>query len=126
MRALPPRTNRTADNKLAVLQEPGPTVKLNGVAVREQQDADTVRAADWLQPLRLDVDELRARRDGDVEIMGWEMKFVSGVLLGVVFGCVWVLGTLDGVLPVSLGGTRGEDGGEGFMSDDSDDSDDLM
>jgi hypothetical protein len=82
MRALPPRTNRTADNKLAVLQEPGPTVKLNGVAVREQQDADTVRAADWLQPLRLDVDELRARRDGDVEIMGWEMKFVSGVLLG--------------------------------------------
>jgi hypothetical protein len=25
---------------------------------------------------------LRARRDGDVEIMGWEMKFISGVLLG--------------------------------------------
>jgi hypothetical protein len=82
MRALPPRTNRTADNKLAVLQEPGPTVKLNGVAVREQQDADTVRAADWLDPLRLDVDELRARRDGDVKVVGWEMKFISGVLLG--------------------------------------------
>jgi hypothetical protein len=82
MRALPPRTNRTADNKLAVLQEPGPTVKLNGVAVREQQDADTVRAANWLDPLRLDVDDLRARRDGDVAVMGWEMKFISGVLLG--------------------------------------------
>jgi len=82
MRALPPRTNRTADNKLAVLQEPGPSVKLNGVAVREQQDADTVRAANWLDPLRLDIDDLRAKRDGDVTVMGWEMKFISDVLLG--------------------------------------------
>jgi hypothetical protein len=69
MRALPPRTNRTADNKLAVLQEPaGPAVKLNGVAVREQQDADTARAAEWLDPLRLDVDKLRARRDGEIGV----------------------------------------------------------
>ena len=82
MRALPPRTNRTADNKLAVLQEPGPAVKLNGVAVREQQDADTVRAANWLDHLRLDVNDLRTKRDGDVAVMGWEMKFVSDVLLG--------------------------------------------
>jgi hypothetical protein len=82
MRALPLRTNRTADNKLAVLQEPGPAVKLNGVAVREQQDADTVRAANWLDHLRLDVDDLRAKRDGDVAVIGWEMKFISDVLLG--------------------------------------------
>ena len=82
MRALPPRTNRTADNKLAVLQQPGPAVKLNGVAVREQQDADTVRAANWLDHLRLDVDELRAKREGNVAEMGWEMKFISDVLLG--------------------------------------------
>jgi hypothetical protein len=82
MRALPPRTNRTADNKLAVLQEPGPAVKLNGVAVREQQDADTVRAANWLDHLCLDVDDLRAKRDGDVAVNGWEMKFISDVLLG--------------------------------------------
>ena len=82
LRALPPRTNRTADNKLAVLQEPGPAVKLNGVAVREQQDADTVRAANWLDHLRLDVNDLRTKRDGDVAVMGWEMKFVSDVLLG--------------------------------------------
>jgi len=82
MRALPPRTNRTSDNKLAVLQEPGPAVKLNGVAVREQQDADTVRAANWLDHLCLDVDELRAKRDGNVAEMGWEMKFISDVLLG--------------------------------------------
>lgn len=82
MRALPPRTHRTVDNKLAVIQEAGPPVKLNGVAVREQQDADTIRAANWLDHLRLDVDDLRARRDGDVAVTGWEMKFISDVLLG--------------------------------------------
>jgi hypothetical protein len=32
--------------------------------------------------LRLDVDDLRAKRDGDVAVNGWEMKFISDVLLG--------------------------------------------
>lgn len=82
MRALPPKTTRTSDNKLAVLLEPGLPVRLNGVAVREQQDENTARATDWLNLLRLDVDELKAKRDDDVAKTGWEMKFVSEVLLG--------------------------------------------
>lgn len=82
MRALPPRTTRTADNKLAVLREPGLPVRLNGVAVREQQDTETTRAACWLDALELDIDMLRAKRDGNVASVGWEMKLVSEVLLG--------------------------------------------
>lgn len=82
MRALPPKTTRTAQNKLAVLLEPGLPVRLNGVAVREQQDANTARATEWLDALGLDVDELRAKRDADVARTGWDMKFVSEVLLG--------------------------------------------
>lgn len=81
MRALPPKTTLTTDNKLAVLREPGLPVRLNGVAVRDQQDAETTRAANWLDPLGLNVDYLRLRRDGDVADVGWEMKFVSAVLL---------------------------------------------
>jgi hypothetical protein len=81
MRALPPKTTLTTGNKLAVLREPGLPVRLNGVAVRDQQDAETARAANWLDHLGLDVDVLRARRDGDVADVGWEMKFVSAVLL---------------------------------------------
>lgn len=81
MRALPPKTTLTTDNKLAVLREPGLPVRLNGVAVRDQQDAETARAANWLDPLGLNVDFLRSRRDGDVADMGWEMKFISAVLL---------------------------------------------
>jgi hypothetical protein len=81
MRALPPKTTLTTGNKLAVLREPGLPVRLNGVAVRDQQDAETARAANWLDPLELDVDALRASRDGDVADVGWEMKFVSAVLL---------------------------------------------
>jgi hypothetical protein len=81
MRALPPKTTLTTGNKLAVLREPGLPVRLNGVAVRDQQDAETARAANWLDPLGLDVDVLRVRRDGDVADVGWEMKFVSAVLL---------------------------------------------
>ncbi|GAB7325385.1 hypothetical protein MBLNU13_g09421t1 [Cladosporium sp. NU13] len=81
MRALPPKTTLTTDNKLAVLREPGLPVRLNGVAVRDQQDAETARAANWLDPLRLNVDFLRSRRDGDVADVGWEMKFISAVLL---------------------------------------------
>jgi hypothetical protein len=81
MRALPPKTTLTTDNKLAVLREPGLPVRLNGVAVRDQQDAETARAANWLDPLGLNVDFLRSRRDGDVADVGWEMKFVSAVLL---------------------------------------------
>ena len=81
MRALPPKTTLAMDNKLALLREPGLPVRLNGVAVRDQQDAETARAANWLNPLGLDVDVLRARRDGDVADVGWEMKFVSAVLL---------------------------------------------
>jgi hypothetical protein len=81
MRALPPKTTRTADNKLAVLREPSLPVRLNGVAVREPQDAETARAINWLDPLRLDVEALRIRRDGDVTEVGWEMKFISAVLL---------------------------------------------
>jgi hypothetical protein len=81
MRALPPKTTLTTGNKLAVLREPGLPVRLNGVAVRDQQDGETARAANWLDPLGLDVDVLRARRDGDVADVGWEMKFVSAVLL---------------------------------------------
>jgi len=81
MRALPPKTTLTTDNKLAVLREPGLPVRLNGVAVRDQQDAETTRAANWLDPLGLNVDYLRSRRDGDVANVGWEMKFVSAVLL---------------------------------------------
>lgn len=81
MRALPPKTTLAMDNKLAVLREPGLPVRLNGVAVRDQQDAETARAANWLDPLGLDVDVLRARRDRDVADVGWEMKFVSAVLL---------------------------------------------
>ena len=81
MRALPPKTTLTMDNKLAVLREPGLPVRLNGVAVRDQQDAETARAANWLDPLGLNVDFLRSRRDGDVAVVGWEMKFISAVLL---------------------------------------------
>jgi hypothetical protein len=81
MRALPPKTTRTADNKLAVLREPSIPVRLNGVAVREQQDAETARATNWLDPLGLDVEALRTRRDGDINEVGWEMKFISAVLL---------------------------------------------
>jgi hypothetical protein len=81
MRALPPKTTRTADNKLAVLREPSLSVRLNGVAVRAPQDAETARATNWLDPLGLDVEALRIRRDGDVTEVGWEMKFISGVLL---------------------------------------------
>lgn len=82
MRALPPPTTRTIDNKLAVLQEPRHPVRLNGVAVRDQQDENTTKAARWLDPLNLDVDDLRARRDGMIAEAGWEMRFVSEVLLG--------------------------------------------
>jgi len=82
MRALPPRITLTMDNKLAALREPGLPVRLNGVAVRDQQGAETARAANWLDPLKLDVDFLRARRDSDVDDVGWDMKFVSAVLLG--------------------------------------------
>jgi hypothetical protein len=81
MRALPPKTTLTTDNKLAVLREPGLPVRLNGVAVRDQQDAETARAANWLDPLGLNVDFLRSRRDGGVAEVGWEMKFISAVLL---------------------------------------------
>lgn len=81
MRALPPKTTLATGNKLAVLREPGLPVRLNGVAVRDQQDAETARAANWLDPLGLDLDVLRSRRDGDVADVGWEMKFVSAVLL---------------------------------------------
>jgi hypothetical protein len=81
MRAFPPKTTRTTDNKLAVLREPALPVRLNGVAVRGQQDAETTRAANWLDPLGLDIDFLRTRRDGDVADVSWEMKFVSAVLL---------------------------------------------
>ena len=81
MRALPPKTTLTTDNTLAVLREPGLPVRLNGVAVRDQRDAETARAADWLDPLGLSVDFLRSRRDGDVADVGWEMKFISAVLL---------------------------------------------
>jgi hypothetical protein len=82
MRALPPKTTLTTDNKLAVLREPGLPVRLNGVAVRDQQDAEAAKAASWLDPLGLDVDFLRTSRDGDVADVGWDMKFVSAVLLG--------------------------------------------
>lgn len=82
MRALPPKTTLTADNKLAVLQEPVLPVRLNGVAVRGQRDAETSRAAEWLDPLRLDVDELRARRDDENPGANWDMRFISAVLLG--------------------------------------------
>jgi hypothetical protein len=81
MRALPPKTTLTTDNKLAVLRELGLPVRLNGVVLRDQQDAETARAANWLDPLGLDVNFLRTRRDGDVADVGWEMKFVSAVLL---------------------------------------------
>ena len=81
MRALPPKTTLTMDNKLAVLREPGLPVRLNGVAMRDQQDAEMATAAGWLDPLGLNVDFLRNRRDGDVADVGWEMKFVSAVLL---------------------------------------------
>lgn len=82
MRALPPKTTRTADGKLALLHEPSLPVRLNGVAVRDQQDENTAKAAKWLTTLALDVDELRAQRDGDAAGRGWEMRFVSEVLLG--------------------------------------------
>ena len=81
MRALPPKTTLKMDNKLAVLREPGLPVRLNGVAMRDQQDAEMATAAGWLDPLGLNVDFLRNRRDGDVADVGWEMKFVSAVLL---------------------------------------------
>lgn len=82
MRALPPKTTRTVNNKLAVLQEPGMPVRLNGVAVREQQDENTAKAAHWLDLLNLDVDDLLTMRDGGISERGWEMRFVSAVLLG--------------------------------------------
>lgn len=81
MRALPPKTTLTADNRLSVLQEPVLPVRLNGVAVRGQQDTETSRAAAWLDPLRLDVNELRARRDDENPGANWDMRFISAVLL---------------------------------------------
>ncbi|KAM0723024.1 hypothetical protein Q7P37_001222 [Cladosporium fusiforme] len=82
MRALPPKTTRTVTNKLAVLQEPGMPVRLNGVAVREQQDENTAKAARWLDLLNLDVDDLLTRRDGEISQPGWDLRFVSAILLG--------------------------------------------
>lgn len=71
------------------------------------------------------------------EVLGkryWVMRvpfLVSAGLLGVVFVCVWVLGTFDKVLPlreggVSEGGGLMSDDDESDDSDDKDDSDDLM
>lgn len=86
MRALPPKTCQTTEGTLAALQDYSLPVHVQGKPVREQIDEQTKTAAEWLDPLALNVAELVQKRDGplpgkDDGVQAWEMKFVAKVLL---------------------------------------------
>jgi hypothetical protein len=54
--------------------------------VREQIDEQTKTAAEWLDPLKLKVNELVQKRDGPLpgkndRVEEWEIRFVAKVLL---------------------------------------------
>jgi hypothetical protein len=86
MRALPPKTCQTSDGALAALQDYSLPVHVNGRPVREQIDEQTKAAAEWLDPLKLKVNELVQKRDGPLpgkndRVEEWEIRFVAKVLL---------------------------------------------
>jgi hypothetical protein len=83
LRGLPPKTFKTQEGTLAVMQEvPSP-----GYESKPDVDEQTKFASAWLDPLKLSVDDLIARRDGDyptkdnIEAQTWDLRFVSKVLL---------------------------------------------
>lgn len=86
MRALPPVTRENSDGTLSVAQDYSMSVHVSGKPVKNQIDDQVVAAADWLNPLQLNVAELRAKRDCDIAEVdnraeAWDMRLISQVLL---------------------------------------------
>ena len=86
MRALPPKVMKSPDGTLTTIQDYPLPVHVNGRPVREQIDDQTKIAGAWLDPMRLQVGELLAKRDGSLlekenGTEAWDMKFVAKALL---------------------------------------------
>lgn len=86
MRALPPKTMPNADGTLSAFQEFVLPVHVQGKAVKEDISEQMKDAANWLDPIKLNINELVAKRDGvapatDEGLEAWEMKFLAKVLL---------------------------------------------
>lgn len=78
MRALPPRTCKTADGTLIVDQ--------SQATAREQAEEPTTVPAAWLDPIQLKEDEVVAIRDRGLPdpakgADGWDLKFISRLLV---------------------------------------------
>lgn len=87
LRNLPPRTGQTSDGTLAVIQTDFNVHNGRAVEQRQQEMGLTNAMANWLDPLRLSVSELIAKRDAEVPtkadgIQAWDMVFISKILLG--------------------------------------------
>jgi hypothetical protein len=87
LRGLPPKTYRQdVEATLAVEQSYSSPVQLSGRPLQEQANEQNKLAAAWLDPLRLHVDDLLAKRDGHLpaktdRVEAWDMMFISKVLL---------------------------------------------
>ncbi|KAF2771648.1 hypothetical protein EJ03DRAFT_20978 [Teratosphaeria nubilosa] len=89
MRALPPATRASDDGKLTVIQDFVSQAQAGATMPKVQQLAEQARvAAQWLDPLELDVAELKARKDAREERakaiggrQAWDTAFMAFTLL---------------------------------------------
>ena len=90
MRALPPITTKTDGGTLVVLHGQCTSLQTTSNALPGWQSENVQKAAEWLDPMNLDVGWLIARRDGfssedivaEESWMGDDMRLISMVLLG--------------------------------------------
>ncbi len=86
LRGLPPKTYHTIDGMLAVTQDYLSPVQVLNKALKAHVHEHAKIAGAWLDPLRLNVAEMIACRDGSLptaedEVELWDMRFIARVLV---------------------------------------------
>jgi hypothetical protein len=81
MRGLPPKTRANSEGNLVVIPPP-PAPSTSISASKQLENEAWVATGEWLNPLKLDFDELLQIRDGKVGAnKEWDLRFIAAALL---------------------------------------------